>query len=102
MTLKLGDFVGFDYAIAELKKEENGGNFHGSSLGSVMSPNLRYDRRYFNYCSSWYICSDAKKVTPDDLKDIRSAIEDNHHVLKQIVVKEFIERLSKWCLVNLT
>src|SRR5690348_11284306 len=99
MTLKIGDFVLQDYNVSEVHEIDMGGNGGGVSLGS--GRDRLYDRNYFMY-TDWWIDKDARKIIINDLADIAEAIKDNHPELKKPEVKEFLNRLSKWCLVNLT
>ncbi len=84
MTLKIGDFVYQDMAVAEIQKQCSGG-YTGQA--------------YLSYCDlySWNIAPDARKITLEDIEYIARDIKDGYRPNK-----EFLNRLSQWCLFNLT
>jgi hypothetical protein len=99
MSLEVGDFVMQDTCVSEIKLI-NIHELRGYSLGSW--DRNRYNPQCFQWRNPWYISKDAKKITPADLEEISRAIQDEHPELQKKAVKEFLNRLSKWCITNLT
>lgn len=99
MSLKVGDFVMQDTCVSEIRYI-NIHELRGYSLGSLTA--YGYNSKCFQWRNPWYISKDAKKITPEDLVEISLAILDEHPELQKKAVKEFLNRLSKWCITNLT
>jgi len=84
MTLKIGNFVYQDFAIAEVQRP--------TSFGYT-------GQAYLSYCELhlWNIAHDARKITLQDIEYIAEDIKDGYKP-----DKEFLNRLAQWCLFNLT
>lgn len=98
MSLKIGDFVWYDYCVAEIQKDNvYDTDFRGYSLGCA---SVEYMPFCFMY-QEWYISKNASKITIKHLDHITQAIKENHPELQKPEVKKFLNRLSQYTIRNL-
>jgi hypothetical protein len=87
MTLQIGDFVMQDGAISEIQRVRN----------RMYEGKAYFDGRIYD----WDILPQAKRVSLKDLEYVRRDIEFGY-IREPKNVKEFLTRLSHWCIANLT
>lgn len=95
MTLKIGDFVLQDGCVAIVDRfVEEDDDYRGFALN--------HDARVMN----WWISPKARKINIQDLEYIRDMIltPDRYQSISitNPETKDFINKLAKWCLINLT